>query len=116
MGGVETHRGGLCGATALSRIISEGPRGARITLKEYSGNEAVRFRGQGLASTSTLPNGYLIFSKALTALYIYVGRLTLTRNVALTQWLVPCLPWLKNTYLVPGIMYHTVLGGRITRK
>ena len=57
MGGVETHRGGLYGVTTLTlggqqrKYSQEYPRGARMTLKDYSDKEAVRSRGQDLVST-----------------------------------------------------------------
>ena len=39
------------GAGSATRIISECPRGARMAFKDYSDNEPVRSRGQGLLST-----------------------------------------------------------------
>ena len=47
---------GSCGVTTLSgvgneKVISECPRGARKALKDCSGNEAVRSRGEDLVST-----------------------------------------------------------------
>ena len=59
MGGVETHRGGWVvwryHALASQRRghSQECPRGARMALKDYSDNEAVRSRGQDLVSTVT---------------------------------------------------------------
>ena len=46
--------------TALSRVDDEetpqsAPRGARMALKDYSGNEAIRSREDGLVSTSPPP-------------------------------------------------------------
>ena len=41
-------------------------------------------------------NIWMFWSKALTT----IGRLTLTPNLALTQWVVACVPWLQNTYNV----------------
>ena len=55
-GGVETHRGELYAQPyargSATRTTSERPRGARIDLKDYSNNEAVRSRGQDLVSAS----------------------------------------------------------------
>ena len=54
-GGVETHRGELYAEPhargSATRITPECPRGARMALKGYSDNEAVRSRGQDLVST-----------------------------------------------------------------
>ena len=55
MGGVETSRW-VARVTALSGVnaednLKECPRGARMALKDYSDNEAVRSRGQDLVST-----------------------------------------------------------------
>ena len=55
---METHRGELYAEPyargSATRITSECPRGARMALKDYSDNEAVRSRGQDLVSTFTL--------------------------------------------------------------
>ena len=44
----DTHRGGLYGVTTLSGVSTEdklrAPRGARMALKDYNDNEAVRSR------------------------------------------------------------------------
>ena len=54
-GGVETHQGGLYAKPhdrgSATMITSEFPREARMALKDYSDNEAVRSRGQDLVST-----------------------------------------------------------------
>ena len=54
-GGVETHQGGLYAKPhdrgSATMITSEFPREARMALKDYSDNEAVRTKRQDLVYT-----------------------------------------------------------------